>query len=405
MQRAQLHLMAMLVVAGTLTIIGAAPKATCANSSFARTGTTSTVLPCYSDLAVLYGTEQLDQGRFPYVDPCSPSDRPCDEYPVVTMMVMWASARTGGSTAGYAGFFWTNMVLMFFCVAVCVWVLERLGARTVLFAAAPALALYASLNWDMIAVAAATVATWLVVARRRSVAAGLWLGIGTAAKLYPALLAIPFATQTSRDGQRRDGVRLVAALIAAWLAINIGFIVTAPGAWYEVFRFNGARGADFESLWTGLCELGVCFSPALLNVLIPIIFVSTTALVWRRVIRRHPDTPPWMMGLPLLVILVLTGKFWSPQYALWLLPWFALSRIPISVWLSYQLAEVLEYFARSAFMTGPTRGLSLGALSVVVAFRAAMLVRCLLVWMRDPLPCAPSLRPAPGYDLREEPMA
>jgi len=112
-----------------------------------------------------------------------------------------------------------------------------------------------------------------------------------------------------------------------------------------------------------------------------------------------------MMGLPLLVILVLTGKFWSPQYALWLLPWFALSRIPISVWLSYQLAEVLEYFARSAFMTGPTRGLSLGALSVVVAFRAAMLVRCLLVWMRDPLPCTPSLRPAPAYDLREEPMA
>lgn len=404
MRKAQAHLVAMALLAGSLTLIGAAPKAACANSSFARTGATSMVLPCYSDLAVLYGAEQLDRGRLPYIDACVPSDRPCDEYPVVTMIAMWASARAGGAIGGYAGFFWMNVALMLLCVGICVWVLERLQARTVLFAAAPALALYASLNWDLIAVAAATVATWLVI-RRRSVASGLWLGFGTAAKLYPALLAIPFATQRSRDGGLRDGIRLVVALIGAWLAMNIGFIIVAPDAWSEVLRFNGSRGADFESLWTGLCELGVCLSPALLNVLIPVVFVSTSALVWHRVMRNHPDTPPWMMGFPLLVILVVTGKFWSPQYALWLLPWFALSRVPTSVWLSYQLAEVVEYFARSAFMTGPTRGLSLGALSVVVAFRAVMLVRCLLVWMRDPAPVVLRLDTVPTHDLLEERMA
>jgi uncharacterized membrane protein len=375
----------MLLVAGSVIVIGAAPKAACATRTFAQTGATSSALPCYSDLSALYGIEQLDTGRFPYLDACTPSPHPCDEYPVVTMLAMWGAARTGGALAGYPGFFWANVLLMLGCAAICVWTLEKMGARTVLFVAAPALALYGSLNWDLIAVAAATVATWFVV-RRRTLSAGAWLGVGAAAKLYPALLAIPFAIQRSRDDEPRDGVRLSVAALGVWLAINVGFIVAAPTGWLEVFRYNRNRGADFESVWTGLCQIHVCISAPLLNVLVPIIAASGSIAVWRHVMRHHPDTPPWMMGFPLLVIVIITAKFWSPQYALWLLPWFALSRIPMRVWLAYQAAEVLEYFARSSFMSGPSPGISLGLLSVFVWFRAVMLVRCAVVWMRDPVP-------------------
>ena len=311
------------------------------------------------------------------------------------MMVMWGAARTGGAIAGYAGFFWTNVALMLACVAICVWVLERMGARTVLFAAAPTLALYATLNWDLIAVAAATIATWVVV-RRRSLGSGAWLGVGAAAKLYPALLAIPFSIQRARDDGRREGARTVAATILTWLAINLGFIVTSPHGWYEVFRYNSSRGADFESLWSGLCQLHLCVSTPVLNLLVPLIAIIASVAVWRRVMRLHPDTPPWMLGFPLLVIVVVSAKFWSPQYALWLLPWFALSRIPIRVWLAYQAAEVLEFFARTSFMSGPTPGISLGVLSILVAFRAAMLLRCLWVWMREPEPVPILLVPIPA---------
>jgi hypothetical protein len=384
-RNARVHLVAMLLVAGSLTLVGGAPKAACADRSFAQTGATSLSLPCYSDLSVLYGSEQLEAGRFPYFDNCVPGNHPCDEYPVVTMLAMWGAARTGGALAGYPGFFWTNVLLMLVCVAVCVWVLERMGARTVLFAAAPALALYASLNWDLIAVAAATVATWLV-ARRRTVWSGAWLGFGAAAKLYPALLAIPFSIQRSSDDAPREGVRLATAMVAAWVAINVGFIAGAPGSWFEFFRYNGSRGADFESVWTGLCQLHVCVSTPLLNLLVPIVALAASVWVYRHVMRDHPETPTWMMGFPLLVIVIATAKVWSPQYALWLLPWFALSRIPVRVWLAYQAAEVLEYLARSSFMSGPTPGISLGLLSVFVAFRAAMLLRCLVIWVRDPAP-------------------
>ena len=385
MRDRQAHLLAMLLIAGSVTLIGAAPKATCANETFARTGSTSSLLPCYSDLSVLYGTEQLDTGRIPYLDPCVASDRPCDEYPVLTMLTMWAAARTGGLVAGYAGFFWANVLVALAAALLCIWALERMGARTILFAAAPALALYATLNWDLVAVACATIATLLLL-QGGSTGPGAWLGVGAAAKLYPALLTIPFGLQRWRDRSPRDGIRLVASAFIVWLAIDIAFMVAAPTAWSEVFRFNRDRGADFESLWTAACEAHLCFSSGALNVLVPVITVAAVTVVWRRVKRNHPDTPDWMLGFPIIVVVVLTGKFWSPQYALWLLPWFAMSRVPTTTWASYQASEVIEYFVRSAFMTGPVPAVSLRVLAVVVMIRAILLFRCLIAWTRDPKP-------------------
>ena len=385
MQEQKAHLLAMLLVAGSVTLIGAAPKAGCANEAFAITGSTSSLLPCYSDLSVLYGAEQLDTGRTPYLDACTPSVRPCDEYPVLTMMAMWAAARSGGAIAGYMGFFWANVFLVLASVAACIWALERLGARTVLFAAAPALALYATLNWDLLAVACATLAT-LFLLERRSTASGAWLGVGAAAKLYPAVLTIPFGLQRRRDGASREGVRLVISTLVAWAVINAGFIGATPSAWFEVFRFNRDRGADYETLWTALCQVHVCLGTRTLNLLIPILATACIIVIWRRVRAGHPETPDWIFGFPIVAVIVLTGKFWSPQYALWLLPWFALTRISITAWTSYQATEVIEYFVRSAFMTGPIPAVSLRLLSVTVVVRALLLVWCLLIWVRDPRP-------------------
>lgn len=385
MPTARAHLAAMLLLAGTFTLVGSAPKAACATATFSVTGATTLSLPCYSDLSVLYTQEQLNEGRIPYLDACVASEHPCDEYPVVTMLTMWVAARTGGSVAGVRGAFWVNAVAMLLCVAGCIVVLERMRARTVLFAAAPALLMYATLNWDLLAVAAATLATWFVV-RRRSVASGAWLGIGAAAKLYPFLLVVPFWSQRSRDDGWRAGWRVGVATVAAWLALNLPVYVGAPAAWSEVFRFNASRGADFESVWTALCQLHICISGSALNLVVAAVTIVGSTLIWRWVMRVHPSTPPWIMGFPLLVVVIVSSKFWSPQYALWLLPWFALSRVPVRVWLTYQATEVMEYLARTSFMSGPTPGITLGVLSIFVMIRASALLWCLVSWARDPAP-------------------
>jgi len=388
MRRAGTHIALMMILAGSFFLLGAAQKAPCASEGYARTFS-GPKFPCYSDLSVLYHFEQLAEDRIPYLDPCSPQERPCDEYPVLTMYTMWGAATTGGKVAGFPGFYWTNVAVMLACALATVWALERLGARTTLFAAAPALALYGALNWDLAAVAATTIATLLLL-RRRDVAAGVALGIGAAAKLYPALVALPFALHRDHQHRRRQGVTLAVAAAATWGLINLPFAIGGTSGWNEVFRFNRARGADYESVWTAICQFGFCLSARGLNVLVPLFVASVTWWIWRRTTRRVPDVPRWIMAFPLLIVVVVTGKFWSPQYALWLLPWFALSRIPVRVWLAYQLSEVLEFMARTAFMTAvPGTGtVSLRLLSVTVALRAVLLLRCLWVWMGDPEPAS-----------------
>jgi hypothetical protein len=388
MHRAGTHLVLMMILAGSFFLVGAAQKAPCASEGYAQTFS-GPMFPCYSDLSVLYHFEQLAEGRVPYLDPCTPQVRPCDEYPILTMFAMWASAASGGRVAGFPGFYWSNVAVMFACVLAIVWALERLGARTALFAAAPALALYGTLNWDLGAVAATTIATLLFL-RRRDVGSGVALGIGVAAKLYPALVALPFALHRAHEHRRRDGIALVLTAAATWAVINLPFAILGTAGWYEVFRFNRMRGADYESVWTVACQFGLCLSAAALNLVVPIIVAGVVWWIWQRTTRRVPGVPRWIMAFPLLIVVIVTGKFWSPQYALWLLPWFALSRIPVRVWLAYQLAEVLEFMARTAFMTGVpgTGAVSIRLLSVTVALRAVLLLRCLWVWMGDPEPAA-----------------
>jgi uncharacterized membrane protein len=388
----------MLLVAGGVVLAGAAIKAPCADAPHIE-GSAPTRFPCYSDLSALYRSEQLGGGRIPYVDKCRPSPQPCDEYPVLTMVVMRvAGVAAGGGADAYARFFWANVAILLACALVAVWALERLGARTILFAAAPALALYASLNWDLVAVAGVTLATWSFV-EERDAAAGALLGLGAAAKLYPALLLVPFCLERLRRSREREAARIFVVALGVWLVVNAPFALLAPSNWSEFFTFNASRQADYESLWRVLCHVGPCFSTRTVNVLSAAFAAAALWWIWRVVARRRPDVPRWMMSLPLLIVVLCTTKFWSPQFGLWLLPWFALSRVPLHTFALYQAAEVLEYVTRSSFFAGSSPGagaVTFGVLAVVLIVRAVLLLRCLRAWMRDPAPVTAAIERTPA---------
>ena len=107
----------------------------------------------------------------------------CDEYPVLTMYFMRVAAWIGGNTT--AGFFTANAVLLWICAAVIATIIYMLGGKALWFVLAPTLLIYGFMNWDLFAVALATGAL-LAFARRRDGVAGLLLGLGAAAKFYPA---------------------------------------------------------------------------------------------------------------------------------------------------------------------------------------------------------------------------
>jgi uncharacterized membrane protein len=379
-----------LILAGTLAI-GHALKAPCISGEWGD-GRQYTRL-CYTDIGPLLGKERLTGDRLPYLDPCATAVAgSCDEYPVLTMWTMRVAAWASGPDV--ARFFYANAILLWlaaFATALCLYLM--VGARTLYFVLAPTLAIYATTNWDLVAVAFATAAT-LAYLRRRDGWSGLLLGLGAAAKLYPALLVIPFVAGRLRDGETDRGVRLVAAAFGTWLVVNLPFAIAGTPGWWEFFRYNTDRTADWDSLWFVAChrltgELGCPVDwPADLGS--PILFVAAFAIVWRLKALREPNFPRWTLGFPVLVLFLLSSKVYSPQFSLWLLPWFALSLPSLRLFAAFELADVAVFATRFSWfgaLIGLDAGLAgapIGAFEIAVLARAAVLVVCVIAWVRRP---------------------
>lgn len=347
---------------------------------------------CYSDIAALYGDTYRDRGldvdRIPYVDGEN-------EYPVLTGLAMWVAAVPADS---YPSFFNLNALLLATAGIATAAVLHRLsGRRALFFALAPTLLIYAFVNWDLYAVALATAATAAFL-RKRDLLAGVLIGLGAATKLYPALLVIPFALSRLREDRRDRAALLAAAAGGAWALVNVPFAFASFERWSEFFRFNSIRPADWDSLWYIASRyMGFVWEAAAVNGLALTAFVLASVGLWIVAGRRLPPNRVWTFAFPLLVLFLLTSKVYSPQYGLWLLPWFALALPDLRWFAAFQLADVAVFVTRFLFFArfqGVGEGLPQWSFDVAVVIRAVILVGCVIAWARrnrtpevvDPLP-------------------
>jgi uncharacterized membrane protein len=357
---------------------------------------------CYSDIVPLYGTEHLEGGRIPYVDGCPPGSGQCDEYPVLTMFAMYLTAAPARHVAAdpataFGAFFFSNAVLLALAAGVtAIGLYLMAGRRALWFALAPTLLIYGFMNWDLLAVAFATAAT-VAFLSRRDVASGILLGLGTAAKLYPALLVVPYVAHRLREREPDGAIHLCWAAAGTWLAVNLPFALLGPHGWSEFFRFNAQRPSDFDSLWYVGCDVvrgqAPCLSAGTVNVLSAAAFVLGSAMVWSAKARRDPEAPRWTFALPLLIVFLLTSKVYSPQYGLWLLPWFALAMpslgpvSPLALFVLFEVTDVAVFATRFTwFATLPPYGLGgtpKWSFELAVALRAAVLVACLVAFVRQ----------------------
>jgi uncharacterized membrane protein len=349
---------------------------------------------CYTDIVPLYGTEHLQGGRIPFLDACPASAGQCDEYPVLTMFTMYLAARTASS---FGSFFYSNVVLLGLIAGVTAIALYLMaGRRALWFALAPTLLIYGFMNWDLVAVALATTATAAFLARR-DLASGILLGLGAAAKLYPAFLVIPFAAERFRQRDPDRAIRLFWAAVGAWLLINLPFAIATPHGWAEFFRFNAQRPADFDSLWYVGCDLftggqNACLSTFQLGVGSAAAFLVGSIALWIMKVARQPDVPRWTLGFPLIILFLLTNKVYSPQYGLWLLPWFALALPPLGrltpfrMFVLFEITDVAVFVSRfswfGVYRSGSIGGLSGGFFEVALIARDVVLALCLVAYVR-----------------------
>ena len=368
----------MVVIAASATMaIAVAGRAPCV-ARYADGGPTW----CGTQIPDLYYAEDLVAARLPYVDGCrslTTPPQPCDEYPVLTMYAM----RVGALGGGVSGFFYATAVLLSICAAIAGFVLaRRTGIRALYFAAAPTLLLFGLMNWDLVGIVFMVLAIDAFL-RDRDMLSGVWLGLAVAAKFFPVLLLVPFGLDRWRAGRRTDATRLVAGAGAAWLVVNVPFALLAFDRWSFFFRFNARRPPDIDTAWYAICQRGFhdvpCMPTGLVNTASFVLFAAAAAIVWRAKASRDPEFRPWTMGFAILALFFLTNKVYSPQYDLWLLPWFALVLPNPVLFAAFAIAEVPVFLIRYQDVLAPP-GVGF---QVAVLIRDLVLAACIVAYMRE----------------------
>jgi uncharacterized membrane protein len=385
-----------------LVVLGTAWKGACLDSS------RNFRLTCYSDTLELFTSRGLDRHVFPYVNGVIVNGevREAFEYPVLTGVFIWFSSLFAD---GRTSFLVASAVLMGpFAVLTGYHLLRLSGQRALLWAAAPALVLYALHNWDLLAVAAA-VGGLYAWHRGRTVTAAVLFGLGTCLKIYPGLFLLPLAVERLVRGDRRGAVEALGYGGLTVLAVNLPFVLVNRDGWATTYVFQEARQADTSSnsiwywVWPHL-------STETLNRLIPVLVLLSllTAVaygLWRA--RREQVFPLLQVCGAALVAFLLWNKVSSPQYTLWVLPFFALLRVRIGWWVAYGITDLLVYVGVFRWfhhlIAGSDPTLAERMLTVGVWTKSALLVVLFAVFLRaddalveepaQPTPAQPTQRP------------
>ncbi|AIA04714.1 membrane protein [Streptomyces noursei ZPM] len=343
------------LVAIGMFALGMVQKLPCYNGGWFFGATSQYVHACYSDIPHLYSGRGFADGLIPYFDKL-PGDMQYLEYPVLTGLFMevasWLTPH-GGTIQDREQIYWlANAGMLMVCAAVIAVCVARTHRRRpwdgLLVALAPAFALTATINWDLLAVAL-TAAGMLLWSRSRPLAAGVLIGLATAAKLYPVLLLGPLLVLCWRAGAWRAYGRAVLGAVVSWLVVNLPVMIAHDASgfhiregWAKFYTFSQERPIDFGSVWLLISQrTGNPLENANLYAsLLMVVGCGALALLTLYAPRR-----PRFAQLAFLVValFILTNKVYSPQYVLWLIPLAALARPRWRDFLIWQACEVMYF--------------------------------------------------------------
>ncbi|MGA4947473.1 glycosyltransferase family 87 protein [Streptomyces lydicamycinicus] len=395
------------LVAIGMFALGMVQKLPCYNGGWFFGATSQYTHACYSDIPHLYAGRGFADGLIPYFDRL-PGDMEYLEYPVLTGVFMevasWMTPHGGGIQHREQIYWLVNAGMLMICAAVVAVCVARTHRRRpwdgLLVALAPAAALTATINWDLLAIAL-TAAGMLMWSRSRPLAAGILIGLATAAKLYPVLLLGPLLVLCWRAGAWRAFRKALAGAVASWLVVNLPVMITHDAGgfhiregWAKFYTFSQERPIDFGSIWLLISQrTGNPLENA--NTYATLLMIVGCAAIG--LLALYAPRRPRFAQLAFLVValFILTNKVYSPQYVLWLTPLAALARPRWRDFLIWQACEVMYFIGIWTYLayTGsgdkhqglPTEGYQLAiALHLLgTLYLCALVVRDILMPERD----------------------
>jgi uncharacterized membrane protein len=319
---------------------------------------------CYTDVLALYYAEGISEGKVPY------KDHPV-EYPVVTGYFMGALglpvydlAQEYPEINQGRWFYNANaLVLSALAVATAAALLALRRRRpwdVAIFALSPIVFVTATVNWDFLAIAFAAFGLYAWV-RRRPVLAGVLLGLGAAAKLWPIFILGPMLLLAIRAQRLRPVLITFFAAAMAWLVANAPVFLLYRESWNRFFDLNTERPVDWGTFWyigryldskwnTGspgdqgpFQWLSDHVDPTL-NWITYGLFALCCAGIGALVFLAPRRPRVGQVFFLVVAAFLIFSKVWSQQYVLWLLPLIVLARPRWGAILAWTVAEV-GYFA------------------------------------------------------------
>ncbi len=251
------------------------------------------------------------------------------EYPVIIGLVIDLAGKIGQSVVGYYA---ASVALLLAAAVVGTYVLRKYsdlsgeGNLWRYWIFAPSLLMFGVYNWDLLAVCFAICALY-AMAREKDYWAAFWIALGCSTKLFPVLFLVPLLLRQS-DWKKRGTLLSIFTLVT--IVLNGYFIWKAFPNWHYFFELNQARNSNIDSIWTTIRFL---LSPYFGTVSqINAFSLALFAGIYGWVMWQFRKADTLKLCAAGVLIFLLTNKIFSPQYLLWLLPFFALLKMPKLRW-------------------------------------------------------------------------
>ncbi|MFX1518586.1 MAG: glycosyltransferase 87 family protein [Promethearchaeota archaeon] len=287
----------------------------------------------YSDILAFYG--KATEPGLPYIDKLI-------EYPVITGFFIHFMGVLGENYVGY--YFQTSLFLILFATAA-TFVLYQFPEKkdekrlVIYWIFAPSMFFFLIYNWDIIAVFLVIIA-FSAIKQDKDYLASLFLALGFSSKFYPIIYLFPLLLKKKEIA---EWIKIIGVFGVTTLIINLFFMFSNFEGWYYFISFNSLRPPNLDSIWGAIdFFLHYGLSISRMNMLsLFLIATSSILLMWN--FRQEESTIKFCFTLTLIFLLF--NKVFSPQYLLWLLPFFVLlPQFEKKVFYALELSNLIVFF-------------------------------------------------------------
>ena len=249
------------------------------------------------------------------------------EYPVLSGLLIQATGYFSfGSRTLY---YFLSAIFLILCAVLATFIIYKTAnfeERKRIFQFwifAPSMFLFLVYNWDIFAILFTVVAFYFMRKEQWRFAA-IFIACGFSAKFFPIIYLAPLMLAVKPIYEK---IKVFGVFCATALLINLSFIIMNFNGWFYFFKFNSERNSNPDSIWTIFRfifgEIGI----SNINLISFVLFAGSFLFVlW-----RYRNLEVIKLCFAGTILFLLFNKVFSPQYTLWLLPFFVLTSKPKNI--------------------------------------------------------------------------